>query len=46
MNSDGTRPELYDLANDPKETKNLVASQRQRALRMQAALMAWRKALP
>jgi len=46
MNNDGTRPELYDLGSDPKETKNLVASQRERALRLQAALMAWRKALP
>ncbi len=46
VNDDGTRPELYDLASDPRETTNLVDSERARAARLQATLLNWRKSLP
>lgn len=34
--------ELYDLANDPRETKNLAADQPERAEEMRAQLAVWR----
>lgn len=34
----GPKPELYHLASDPKETKNLIEAQPQRAAAMRAAL--------
>ena len=46
VNSDGTRPELYNLVSDPREATNLAESERARAARMQATLLNWRKALP
>jgi arylsulfatase A-like enzyme len=37
--------ELYDLAADVKETRNLAASQPERVAKMRASLAAWRKAV-
>lgn len=44
--ADGTREELYDLAVDPKETKNCVAEHPEVAKRLQEQLLAWRRSLP
>lgn len=46
INADASGAELYDLTTDPNETKNLATEQPAVAQRLQAALLAWRKALP
>lgn len=46
VNADGTGAELYDLLADPNETKNLADAQPERAGKMKAALLQWRRALP
>jgi arylsulfatase A-like enzyme len=46
VNADGTASELYNLADDPREAKNLAAAQPERALRMKNRLLAWRNSLP
>ncbi len=46
VNADGSRTELYNLAADPRESKNLAAAEPERALRMRKALLTWRKSLP
>ena len=46
INADGTAAELYDLAADPNETKNLAAEKPDIAKRMTEATLAWRKAMP
>ncbi len=39
--ADGVKWELYDLAADPKESKDLLAAEPERAWRMQKELTAW-----
>jgi arylsulfatase A-like enzyme len=46
VNADGTGVELYDLATDPKEAKNLAAERPAVANRLKGAALAWRKSLP
>ncbi|MFM8470453.1 MAG: sulfatase-like hydrolase/transferase [Limisphaerales bacterium] len=46
VNADGSGAELYDLATDPKEAKNLAATEAATAARVRAAALAWRKSLP
>ncbi len=46
VNADGTQTELYDLMADPNETKNLAEAQPERAAKMKAAALAWRRSLP
>jgi arylsulfatase A-like enzyme len=46
VNADGTGAELYDLAADPKEAKNLAADKPEVAKRLTEAALAWRKSLP
>jgi arylsulfatase A-like enzyme len=46
VNADGTRRELYDLAADPQETKNLAAARPRIAERLSKQALAWRKSLP
>jgi len=45
-NADGTGAELYDLAADPKETRDLAGEKPEVARRLTAAAVAWRAALP
>ncbi len=46
MRADGTAPQLYDVAQDPGEAKNLATTEPARVERMQRALEAWRATLP
>jgi arylsulfatase A-like enzyme len=46
VNADGSGAELYDLAADPNETKNLASQAGDRAARLRSEVLAWRKALP
>ena len=46
VNADGTGAELYDLASDPNEAKNLAAEKSDVATRLSNAAAAWRKSLP
>jgi arylsulfatase A-like enzyme len=46
VNADGTREELYDLAADAKENKNLATEQPQWAKELREAALAWRRTLP
>jgi len=46
VNADGTEAELYDLAADASETKNLAAEKPDVARRLSGSAMAWRKSLP
>jgi len=46
INADGSGAELYDLANDPKEEKNLAATRPEIAKRLSDQALSWRKALP
>ena len=46
MRADGAEPQLYDLAKDPGEKKNLAASEEGRVAQMKRALDAWRATLP
>ncbi len=46
VNADGTGVELYDLASDPTESKNVVAGNPDIAQRLVASALAWRKSLP
>ena len=46
VNDDGTRTELYNLALDPDETRNVADTQREVATRMSAAALDWRRSLP
>jgi len=41
MNPDGSRPELYDLADDPAESKNLADKNPRRVKAMSAQLEKW-----
>ena len=46
VNADGSNAELYDLANDRFETKNLATEKPDVTRRLAAAAIAWRKSLP
>jgi arylsulfatase A-like enzyme len=46
VSADGTGPELYDLAADPNEARDLAATRPDVARRLTALAVAWRKSLP
>ena len=46
INADGTAPELYDLATDPNETKNLADTQQDITTKMKSAALRWRSSMP
>ncbi|WEK37336.1 MAG: sulfatase-like hydrolase/transferase [Candidatus Pseudobacter hemicellulosilyticus] len=46
INADGSSPELYDLAADPNETRNVQGSQAELTATLSKKLLDWRKALP
>jgi arylsulfatase A-like enzyme len=46
VNADGSREELYDVAADPKEEKNLATEQPAKAKELRERVLAWRKELP
>jgi arylsulfatase A-like enzyme len=46
VHADGTQAELYHLARDPNESKNLAASEKETAKRLQKAALEWRRTLP
>jgi arylsulfatase A-like enzyme len=46
VNADGTRAELYDLAADPKETRDRAADQPEVTHRLMDLALRWRKAQP
>ena len=46
VNADASSTELYDLATDPNETKNLADKMPEMAKQLQTQLLAWRKSLP
>lgn len=46
VNADGTGAELYDLAADPGETRNLAADRLDVTRRLTRAALEWRKSLP
>lgn len=46
VNADGSGTELYDLASDSKETKNLANEKPQEAARLKALALDWRRSLP
>ena len=46
VNADGTGAELYDLAADRTETRNLAADRPAVAGRLTAAALKWRKSVP
>ena len=43
VNRDGSRPELYNLADDPKESRNLAAEHSDLTRRLSAVAMTWDK---
>jgi uncharacterized sulfatase len=43
---DGTRPQLYDLANDPGEQRNVAEQEQARVERMAKAVRGWYKSMP
>jgi arylsulfatase A-like enzyme len=46
ISSSNGKRELFDLSADPNELRNLYVQQQERAIQMDAALTAWKKALP
>jgi len=46
INADGSGAELYHLASDPREEKNLAADQVKITKRLSEAVLNWRKTLP
>jgi arylsulfatase A-like enzyme len=46
VNDDGSRVELYDLASDRGETKNLAADEPEVAGRLKERALSWRRSLP
>lgn len=46
VNANGTGVELYNLANDANETKNVAAEQPEVAKRLTEAALKWRKSVP
>jgi len=45
VNRDGTKPELFDVVDDPRESKNLAASQRDLTARLKQEVISWDKAI-
>lgn len=46
VNDDGRGPEMYNVADDPKETRNRVNDEPVVAGRLREAVLKWRKSLP
>jgi len=46
LNADGSGAELYDLAADPNETRDLAAEKPDETRRLSAAVLRWRSGLP
>ncbi|MDZ4401907.1 sulfatase-like hydrolase/transferase [Prosthecobacter sp.] len=46
VNADGSQTELYHLARDPNETKNLAETESATVERLRKAALAWRAAMP
>ena len=46
LNADGTGTELYDLATDPNETKNLATENPAVSAKMKTTALAWRNSMP
>lgn len=46
VNADGTGAELYDLANDPKETTDVADNNPEVTERLKDRALSWRKTLP
>lgn len=46
INADGTHAQLYDLATDPKENKNLANENPDETARLRAMALKWRQSLP
>jgi arylsulfatase A-like enzyme len=46
VNADGTGAELYDLAADPNEARNLASTRPEIPRRLTELAVAWRKSLP
>jgi arylsulfatase A-like enzyme len=46
INADGSRSELYDLAADPKEEKNLATNKVELSQSLSEQVLKWRRALP
>ena len=46
VNADGTHPELYDLASDPRETVDLSAARPEIARQLTESALGWRRSLP
>jgi arylsulfatase A-like enzyme len=46
VNDDGRGPELYHLADDPKEARNRITDEPIVARRLQGAVLNWRKSMP
>ena len=46
VNADASGAELYDIATDPNETKNLANEMPEVAKQLQTVVLAWRKSLP
>ena len=46
ISADGTGAELYDLAADPNEARNLAAEKPDLTKRLTDAALGWRKSLP
>ena len=46
VNADGSRPELYNLATDPKESRNVIAERPDIARDLTKLALEWRQALP
>ena len=46
VNADGSGAELYDLATDRNESRNLIAEKPDMAKRLMESALAWRKSLP
>ena len=46
VNADGSRPELYNLATDPKESRNVITERPDIARDLTKLALEWRQALP
>ena len=46
VNADGTGAELFDLADDPREARDLAADRPDVAGRLTDSALTWRKSLP
>ena len=46
INADGSKPQLYDLLHDEKESTNLASKEPQTVQRLKDKVVSWRRALP